>query len=156
MSGIEIRRLGLDDIEAVHDIEKRCFSCPWSRRSLEASVSHPASYWSGAWIGGMLAGFLGAFSAAGEAEILDIAVDPERRRQGVGRLLMRSALGSFAEEGVTDVFLDVRRSNRPAIELYSSLGFEVFTVRAGYYSQPPEDAYGMRLTLRKTNGNDIN
>ena len=145
MIAVEIIRLGTADIPEIHGIEKQCFTCPWSVRSLEASIALPVSYWFGARIDGRLAGFVGSFSAAGEAEILDVAVDPACRRQGIGRLLMTSALATLRDSGAETVFLDVRRSNDPAVSLYRSLGFEVFAVRSMYYSDPPEDAYGMRL-----------
>ena len=135
------------DICRAEEIEKQCFSCPWSKKSFEASVNLPVSVWLCAYSGEKMIGFAGAYCIDGEAEILDIAVDPEYRRRGIGRTLLNGILEVIMSKGADSVFLDVRRSNVPAISLYSSLGFTVYTLRTGYYSKPVEDAFGMRMDI---------
>lgn len=145
---IKIRLMTADDLDAVEAVEKRCFSCPWSKRSLAASLAVPVSIWLVAESEDAVTGFIGMVSVAGEAEILDLAVDIPRRRQGIARTLMKAAIDKAAADGSSTVFLDVRVSNIPAVRLYESFGFRVFTIRAGYYSDPPEDALGMRLDIK--------
>jgi len=89
-----------------------------------------------------VAAFLAARSvAADEFEILNLAVAPGFRRQGVGRALMDSFLAGV--HGA--VFLEVRRSNSAAREFYKVLGFQELTTRQGYYSHPPEPAIVMKF-----------
>jgi ribosomal-protein-alanine N-acetyltransferase len=91
---------------------------------------------------GLVAGFVAARAVAGvEAEILNLAVSPAARRKGVGRAL----LGAFLEGFAGDVFLEVRDSNRTALEFYKSFGFKEFTIRRGYYQDPPEAAIVMKF-----------
>lgn len=91
---------------------------------------------------GKLAGFLVARQVApGEHEILNLAVDPAARRAGVARALLREALARSPGAW----FLEVRASNKAAIQLYESAGFRRAGRRAQYYLQPTEDAIVMRF-----------
>jgi ribosomal-protein-alanine N-acetyltransferase len=89
-----------------------------------------------------IAGFLAARPlAAGECEILNLAVAPEYRRQGVARALLAAFFESFSGA----IYLEVRASNRAARSLYKSLGFEEVTARPGYYQDPSEAAIVMKF-----------
>ncbi len=76
-----------------------------------------------------------------EREILNLAVGPDFRRKGVARALFESAMQNF----LGSVFLEVRESNRTAIEFYKSLGFKELSRRVGYYDAPPETAIVMKF-----------
>ena len=89
---------------------------------------------------GVAAGFfVGRQTAPGEHEILNLAVDPEHRRKGIARALLKSAMGAQQTW-----FLEVRESNRAAIACYKAAGLEVFGRREKYYGDPPEAAIVMR------------
>jgi [ribosomal protein S18]-alanine N-acetyltransferase len=89
-----------------------------------------------------VAGFLvGRCVAEGERELLNLAVAPEWRRQGIARELLRGWL----EEAGGAVYLEVRESNRAAQNLYEVLGFQYVTSRSGYYESPPEAAIVMKF-----------
>lgn len=92
-------------------------------------------------------GFAACFLALDEAELRTIAVDPAYHRQGIGRALLDEALQRLAERGARRVFLEVRPSNKPAQNLYDSLGFGLSFVRRDYYQNPPEDAWVMSHDL---------
>lgn len=79
--------------------------------------------------------------APGESELLNLAVDVEWRRRGVGRALLQDALVQHPG----DVFLEVRESNAPARKFYQALGFQEVGVRSGYYSDPPERGIVMKI-----------
>ena len=83
-----------------------------------------------------------------EAEILNLAVLPKSRRQGIARCLLGEALGSIAAAGVTEAYLEVRQSNEEAIGLYQSQGFRPVGLRPDYYRDPREDALVLRAPLR--------
>jgi ribosomal-protein-alanine acetyltransferase len=89
---------------------------------------------------GELAGAVASREAAGESEILNLAVAPNRRRRGVGRQLMETALEGAVSAGARRVFLEVRESNGAARAFYSRLGFVEGGRRRNYYRQPSEDA----------------
>jgi ribosomal-protein-alanine N-acetyltransferase len=104
--------------------------------------------------GGSLAGFAAAAWTGPEAELESIAVAPAWQRQGVARSLFRRMAGLLSERGADAVFLEVRASNQPALDLYRSLGFAVTGRRRGYYADAPEDAIVMRLDLRSAGPED--
>jgi [ribosomal protein S18]-alanine N-acetyltransferase len=90
----------------------------------------------------VVAGFLAARTlAAGESEILNLAVAPEFRGRGIGRALLRA----WMEEAAGTIYLEVRSSNQAAQKFYKSLGFEVVVVRPQYYSAPSESAIVMKF-----------
>lgn len=94
--------------------------------------------------------FLGAVlarHAAGEGEILSIAIDPAHRGAGHGRALLEAALAALLAAGVATVWLEVRRSNEAAQRLYAGAGFVAVGVRRGYYRDPLEDAVVLRRDL---------
>jgi [ribosomal protein S18]-alanine N-acetyltransferase len=93
-------------------------------------------------LGIRLTGFLvGRTLAPREHELLNLAVAPDFRRQGIGRALV----GAWLERLAGKVFLEVRPSNMPARLFYKSLGFEEVTTRPDYYSDPPEAAIVLKF-----------
>lgn len=93
--------------------------------------------------GERLLGYCTVLFVLDEAQIIDLATDPEHRRRGIAREIMDFVLSLCAERKIRTVSLEVRRSNGAAIGLYTSLGFEVAGVRRGFYSSPREDAIVM-------------
>lgn len=94
-----------------------------------------------------LAGFAASRVIGAEAEVLNLAVDPERRRQGTGRALLNESIRRVIDLGASIYYLEVRCSNQAALALYHSAGFRLHSVRKGYYSQPSEDAHVLSLAL---------
>lgn len=92
-------------------------------------------------------GFALAWRAADELHLLDLAVDPTARRQGVGRSLLEAVVADARRSGTRLLLLEARASNEPALALYRSAGFFVTDVRRAYYSDNGEDAVVMRLEL---------
>jgi ribosomal-protein-alanine N-acetyltransferase len=108
--------------------------------------------WSRIWVAreddGAPLAFLLLWHVVDELHLLNIATRADRRRGGIGRALMETMLAYGREHDARHVFLEVRRSNAPAIALYRKLGFEQLGVRARYYPDG-EDALEMVLRLRK-------
>ena len=142
-----IRSAAPADAAALVAIERRCFSDPWSEPSFrEALVSE--------WTFGLvadtsrgIAGYLIGREAAGSGEVLNLAVAPEFRRRGVGGALLEAGLAAFRRRRASEVFLEVRESNRSAQSLYLARGFRPVGQRASYYRNPKEDALVLRLPL---------
>ena len=139
-----LRALAPADLARVVEIERNTFSDPWSPAAFRDALLQPHIRTLGAYdTAGWLAGYAIASVAADEGEILNMAVDPAARRQGLGARLLQGLLTDLEAVGVRSVYLEVRRSNEAAIRLYLRAGFEVLGVRAGYYRKPPEDALTM-------------
>jgi ribosomal-protein-alanine N-acetyltransferase len=94
---------------------------------------------------GEIAGFLAATLAAGEAEVQNLAVAPEKRRRGLASSLLTAALERLSAAGAQSVWLEVRESNQEAIAFYERHGFRRAGRRPGYYSCPPEAALILAL-----------
>jgi ribosomal-protein-alanine N-acetyltransferase len=121
-------------------IEQASFPCPWSETSFlaEFKKSPPSLYV--ARDNGSLLGYICFWSVADEIHLLNLAVRPNHRHQGVGRRLMQFLLEQARINKAQAVFLEVRPSNLPALDLYGSLGFKVLYRRPGYYGPDGEDA----------------
>ncbi len=132
-------------IEQIAELEKLCFSDPWSVKSISTELSNPLSLWIVAMDGENLAGYVGSQSVMGWADMMNLAVHPDYRRMGVGENLIAYLVSGLKEKDVTCLTLEVRASNEPAIRLYTKLGFTEVGRRPGYYHNPKEDA----LILRK-------
>ena len=94
-----------------------------------------------------LAGYIVARHAVAEAEILNLGVDPARRRRGAGRVLVEAMLAALRERAIAAVFLEVRESNTVAQRLYAALGFTRVGRRRHYYRFPTEDAVILRAPI---------
>ena len=140
---IVIRTMSERDSSAVWELEKKCFSVPWSEESIRAMFSEKG-YWNlTARDDGSLVGYIGMKAVLDEADITNVAVDPDRRRQGIGKMLLRGLLAKAGELGIRRIFLEVRVSNTAARALYEQAGFRTVDVRKNYYEKPKEDAYIM-------------
>ena len=134
-----------EHVAQVAALEKACFSMPWSENSITAELSNPLSLWVVAVDGNMVAGYVGSQAVMGEADMMNLAVLPSYRRQGVGRCLVSELVAKLTAREVYSLTLEVRASNEAAVKLYDSLGFVQVGRRPNYYVAPKEDA----LILRK-------
>lgn len=141
----EIREMNQSHIPQVADIEKVCFSRPWSEASLLEGLENPCSRFFVAQSGGEVLGYVGMYCAADESYIDNIAVLPEYRRCGVGRALLSHVCDFSKAEDMSFISLEVRPSNIAAVSLYTEFGFERVGLRPGFYNDPKED--GLIMTL---------
>jgi ribosomal-protein-alanine N-acetyltransferase len=142
---IEIISMNLSHVAQVAELEKLCFSDPWSERSVASELDNPLSYWLVAVEGERVAGYIGSQSVMGESDMMNVAVHPEFRRQGIAQQLVLRLVEELTKRGNHCLSLEVRASNAPAIALYEKLGFSQVGRRPKYYRNPREDA----LILRK-------
>lgn len=112
----------------------------WSGQAIADALAAGVGYHWISMVEGVVVGFISGRRVAVEAEILNLAVKPEFRRHGHGRALINVVLECFEQDGVLQVFLEVRQSNHGAIAFYQRLGFREVGRREGYYSDPPEAA----------------
>lgn len=142
-----IRQMTLADAPAIAELEKHCFSDPWSEKSIASEVNNPLSYWLVAEDCGKIAGYVGSQSVLDAADMMNLAVSPDYRRQGLGKRLVCELMYRLAQRNVIALLLEVRVSNAPAIGLYEHLGFVQVGRRPGYYRNPREDALILRKEL---------
>ena len=132
-------------VAPIAELEKLCFSAPWSENSIRYELTNPLSFWLVAVEDGRVAGYVGSQSVLDEADMMNIAVHPDFRRRGVAQSLVEGLVAGLKEKNVRCLTLEVRASNDPAIALYQKLGFVQVGRRPNYYRNPKEDA----LILRK-------
>ncbi len=142
---MEIIKMTADHTRQVALLEQLCFSAPWSENAITAELTNPLSCWLVAVEGDKVRGYVGSQAVLGEADMMNIAVDPSCRRQGIARRLVEGLIAQLKETGNYQLTLEVRASNAPAISLYEELGFVQVGRRPKYYAKPTEDA----LILRK-------
>ena len=128
----------------VAELEAACFNDPWSLRAFESEAENPLSLWIVAVDDGKVVGYIGSQSVLGQADIMNLAVNADYRRKGIGRELVLALVKELSKKDVTIALLEVRVSNTPAITLYESMGFCKVGCRRNYYFNPKEDAYIMR------------
>ena len=138
---IHISLMTTEDITGVWDIEKLCFSIPWSIEAfrLEVEQNQCARYYV-AYVDDQVVAYGGMWLILDEAHITNIAVHPDYRRQGLGRLIMQTLMHEAIRVNIERMTLEVRASNFSAIHLYTLLGFEEGGRRKGYYANNREDA----------------
>ena len=141
---IEYTFMTSDHVEQVAQLEKVCFSMPWSENSIRSELNNPLSLWIVAVEGNCVAGYVGSQSVMGEADMMNLAVAPAYRRKGVGERLVTELVTQLKEREVSCLTLEVRSSNMSAVCLYEKLGFSKVGCRPGYYRNPREDAWILR------------
>ncbi len=144
---ITIEYMKEEDIDDVLKIEHSSFSTPWSREMFSCELTdHPFSYLYVARNNkGKILGYICYWLVFDEMNVLNLAVDKDLRQKGFGSALLKFVLKDGADRGAQTVNLEVRRSNRAAIELYEKFGFRQAAVRKNYYENPEEDAMLMAL-----------
>ncbi|PYQ12707.1 MAG: ribosomal-protein-alanine N-acetyltransferase [Acidobacteria bacterium] len=141
---------GADDLDALVALERESFSHPWTRRNLKHALErrHLVVLRTAGVPGDPRRGIVGycVFDvAAGELHVHNLAVDPGRRGEGLGRRLLEIVLWLGTRRGARAALLEVRESNWPALQLYYSVGFQSLRRRRNYYSHPTEDALELIL-----------
>lgn len=131
-------------IEQIADLEKACFSDPWSVVSIASELNNPLSLWIVALDDDNVVGYVGSQTVLDGADVMNLAVSEQYRRQGIARDLMLLLEEQLKKKGVRMLALEVRVSNSAAIALYESMGFCQVGRRPRYYSNPREDAFILR------------
>jgi len=139
---MEIRRLSLPDLDPIVAIENAVYPTPWSRSMFAGELAKPSSISLGAFDGeaGGLVAYLIVSRYVDAWHIMNVAVHPECRRQGVASRLLDEFFELTAGDHRRGYTLEVRVSNVTAIALYERFGFEPSGIRRGYYTDNREDA----------------
>jgi ribosomal-protein-alanine N-acetyltransferase len=142
MSSIELRRLQMRDLGAIEKIERRSYPTPWSRSMFAGELAKPSSICLGAFEPDSddLLGYLIISRYVDAWHVMNVAVAPDHRRRGIATALLDRLFELTAGDGRRGYTLEVRVSNKQAIDLYERLGFKPRGIRRGYYTDNREDA----------------
>ena len=142
-----ILELKNEDVLMVAEIEKECFSNPWSEKAIKTAINDDLSHFIVAKIGNEVVGYGGMYSVMGEGYIYNIAVKRKYRKFGIGTNIVNELVNYSKIKSLNFLSLEVRKSNAPAINLYSNCGFEYVGNRKNFYTDPIEDAIIMTKFL---------
>jgi ribosomal-protein-alanine N-acetyltransferase len=148
---VRIREMGPTDLDGVLAIEEVSFPTPWTRKMFSEDFSRAFSdTLVAAGAEDEVLGYAVCWTIAGESHLLNIAVLPSRRGEGIGRALLSECIRRAARAGASLIFLEVRAGNEAAQRLYRSMGFALRGIRKGYYTDTGEDAVILDREVRKS------
>lgn len=148
MTGVQIRPMQLEDLDAVMQIEPVIYSHPWTRGKFSDSLQSGYSAWVMI-IGGHVVGYSLMMMVLDEAHLLNVSVRDDYQKQGFGRALLTHMMDKAKYYQANEMLLEVRASNLAAITLYEAAGFTQIGIRKGYYpaASGREDAVIMKREL---------
>lgn len=135
-------------IEGIAELEKLCFSSPWTKENLAEELENENSHFLAAVSDNNVLGYIGVQEVCGEAYITNVAVYPKYRRMGLGKSLLSRAGEDAKARNCQFISLEVRKSNTSAIELYRKQGYNVAGERKNFYSNPSEDGLIMTKSFK--------
>ncbi len=137
---VTIREMTESDIKDIADLEKVCFSEPWSENSLRDELANETARFYVLRNGENLLGYIGSNNICNEVYITNVAVNENCRGKGYGKILVNHLIKQSELERAFFITLEVRKSNENAIKLYEKCGFKLIGERKNFYSKPTEDA----------------
>ena len=143
---IGIREMQIDDLDQVMEIERENFSVPWTENGFFTFLFRQDALFLVAVENEEILGYIGILMVPDDGDITNVAVKKSRQGEGIGKLLIEGMIEASGKQGVRNIFLEVRKSNAPAIHLYEKYGFVTEGVRKNYYDLPKEDALVMKRT----------
>lgn len=141
---LDISKATAKDLEEILSIENVSFPNPYSLKLFQTELFLDIAHLLVAKNRGEVTGYIDFWHVGPEIHLVNIAVHPEWRRQGIAESLMTTMIRYGEENHVEEIYLDVRVSNKSAIGLYEKYGFKTSAVRKGYYKNNQEDALVMR------------
>lgn len=141
MNDMIIRDMVPQDIKDILVIETLCFSVPWSEAAfLDELLTNAVAKYLVVEYDNHAIGYVGVWRILDEGHITNIAIHPSFQRKGIACELLKALIQDLEDENITKMTLEVRASNKPAINLYHEFGFKKAGIRKGYYEDNKEDA----------------
>lgn len=144
MEKLEIRRMEAKDVPKAAEIERENFSAPWKETAFLEALEKKEAIYLVALVENQVKGYIGMWTALDEGEITQVSVKKEFQGKHIGRRLMEEMEKEGKKAGVMAFFLEVRKSNAPAIRLYENCGFAPQGIRKNFYENPREDGILMQ------------
>ena len=142
-----IRPATLADAARLAELERSCFSDPWSDSAIREALGTPGALALVAELSDRVVSYCLSRRVSTSAEVLTLGTEGGSRRLGIARRLLEELVDRLGADGVDEVWLEVRESNRGALQLYHAMGFRTAGMRRAYYRSPAEDALVLRLAL---------
>ena len=142
-----IQKMNAAHVPQIAQLEKLCFSDPWSENSIASELNSRLSDWLVVTEGEQVVAYVGSQTVIDSSDMMNIAVHPDFRRRGIAEMLVAALEEQLRQRGSKMLLLEVRDSNVPAIALYEKLGFHQAGLRKNYYRNPKEDARILRKEL---------
>lgn len=142
-----IRKMELEDINKVAELEKNIFSMPWSEKSFRDTLTSQDTIYLVEVFEEEIVGYCGIWISFDTADLCNMAVAPSQRRKGIAKRLLQEIFSLAEKRQVERILLEVRESNLGAIALYRESGFQQIGIRKGYYHAPEEDAILMECVV---------
>lgn len=146
---VTIRKMTQNDIKDIAELEKECFSEPWSEDSLKDELTNETARFYVLRDNEKLLGYIGSNNICGEVYITNVAVNETTRGKGYGKQLVNHLVQQSEHENALFVTLEVRESNENAIRLYEKCGFKKIGERKNFYSKPMENALIYTIYLKE-------
>lgn len=140
-----IRSMTIQDIPFVAQIESKCFSEPWNENMLLAEINNPNATFFVCEQNDTIIGYGGYIFTLDEGDIMDVAILPDYRGRGYGKLLMNSLLDDMKNKKLKYANLECRKNNIVARKLYETIGFEFLGYRPNYYFDDDAAIYKKEL-----------
>jgi len=159
-TSISFNRLTPVEIPSVLSIEERNSDYPWSHGQFITSIENSNNLCYCLSLKGKTVGYLIAMLTLDSADILNIGIDPDYKRQGHGTALLKHLIEELRKRDIGEILLEVRAGNKPAIQFYKRQGFEEISVRKNYYTKNSnnqshrEDGIIMRIEIPKFKNNN--
>lgn len=147
LNGERIEGMNESHLNALAEIEKLSFSRPWSRDGLKSELNRDDAYFYTLLANNSPVGYIGMHVVLDEGYIANLAIHPDYRGMGHGKKLLLFLIQKAREHSLSFLSLEVRPSNKAAVRLYESQGFEKEGVRKNFYEAPKEDALIMTKRL---------
>lgn len=144
---ITVDKITKNDAPRVAQIEKECFSVPFTEDDISSYIESPIWHFLVARNEEGVIGYISFTVILDECQIVNVAVSQCARCRGIGSLLLDHFLSYVKEKGVGSVYLEVRESNSAAIGLYEKFNFSRSGVSKNHYTKPTENALLMSLML---------
>jgi ribosomal-protein-alanine N-acetyltransferase len=138
---LQIRPMAYRDLGAVMAVENASFAAPWRMSSYARAVGERGHSFFVAEMDGGLVGYSGLWAEGDRAHIAKVAVHEDYRRRGIGSTLLEHLIDHSLRLGLTRMYLEVRRSNVAAQQMYRRFGFQFERVQPGAYPDDGEDAF---------------
>ena len=143
---INICQATVTDTKGIYNIEKECFSSPWSENSISSSIVSDNTYFIIAKKNsGDIVGYAGLYFVGKEGYVYNVAVKKDFRSLRVGTKLINNLKNFCIKNSMEFLSLEVRKSNVPAVKLYQKMNFKIVGSRKNFYSSPTEDALIMTV-----------
>jgi len=152
-TSISFNKLTSVEIPSVLSIEERNSDDPWSQLQFTTSIENSNNLCYCLSLNGKTIGYLIALLAGDTADILNIGIDPDFKRQGYGSALLNQLIEELRKRDIGEILLEVRAGNKSAIQFYKKQGFEEISVRKNYYTKNSknqsqrEDGIIMRIKI---------